>query len=149
MNLPIGGDSALLPEANHCRIHHIGFVVASIEGVAHSFAQSIFATWDGRIIHDPLQLVRIAFFKGHNPSDPLVELVEPHGFDSPVSSFLIRGGGPHHLCYEVNDLEKQLEFSRSLGGKMVKPPLPAAAFSGRRIAWIFTKNSLLLEFLER
>jgi len=31
---------------------------------------------------------------------------------------------------------------------IVSPPLPAAAFDGRRIAWVVTKDKLLLEFLE-
>ena len=136
-------------EPNDCKLHHIGFAVPSIEEAANSFAQSICATWDGRIIHDPHQVVRVAFFRGHNSTDPLVELVEPDGAASPVHSFLKRGGGLHHLCYEVKALDKHLEFIGSIGGKIVRSPLPAVAFGGRRIAWAFTKNKLLLELLER
>jgi methylmalonyl-CoA/ethylmalonyl-CoA epimerase len=62
---------------------------------------------------------------------------------------LKRGGGLHHLCYEIDNLEEQLALSRTRGGIVVRPPLPAVAFEGRRIAWVYTKNKLLLEFLER
>jgi methylmalonyl-CoA/ethylmalonyl-CoA epimerase len=62
---------------------------------------------------------------------------------------LKRGGGLHHLCYEIEDLENQLALSRAQGGLVVKPPLPAVAFAGRRIAWVYTRNKLLLEYLER
>jgi methylmalonyl-CoA/ethylmalonyl-CoA epimerase len=55
----------------------------------------------------------------------------------------------HHLCYEIEDLENQLALSRAQGGLVVKPPLPAVAFAGRRIAWVYTRNKLLLEYLER
>jgi methylmalonyl-CoA/ethylmalonyl-CoA epimerase len=55
----------------------------------------------------------------------------------------------HHLCYEVKSLEDQLAFSRSEGAIVTRPPMPAVAFSGRRIAWVYTKNKLLIEFLER
>jgi len=55
----------------------------------------------------------------------------------------------HHLCYEVENLEQQLAFCRSQGSLITRPPLPAVAFGGRRIAWVYTKNKLLLEYLER
>jgi methylmalonyl-CoA/ethylmalonyl-CoA epimerase len=78
-----------------------------------------------------------------------VELVEPAGEQSPVIPFLKHGGGLHHLCYEIDDLEGQLRLSREQQGIVVRPPLPAVAFQGRRIAWIYTKNKLLVEYLER
>lgn len=79
---------------------------------------------------------------------PQIELVAPAGEDSPVRSFLSKGGGLHHLCYEVTQLESHLEMSRSQGGKLVRPPMPAVAFGGRKIAWIYSKERLLVEFLE-
>lgn len=130
-------------------LHHVGYVVASIEDVAENFAQAIGANWDCVSIHDPLQLVRVSFLRSRIPNDPLVELVEPAGPNSPVINFLNRGGGLHHLCYQINDLDRQLEWSRSEGGFVVRPPLPAVAFGGRKIAWVYTKSKLLLEYLER
>ena len=131
------------------KLHHIGFVVFSIQESAESFAVSLGATWDGNIVFDPLQKVRVTFFQGHNPTDPLIELVEPGGPESPVSRFLERGGGLHHLCYEVKDLESHLAFCKSVGTIIIRPPVPAVAFDGRRIAWGMTKRRLLMEFLER
>jgi len=130
------------------RLDHVGFVTASIRDAAPGFARSIGTTWGGEITHDPLQQVNVAFLRGARPQDPSVELVEPVGPGSPVSRFLERGGGLHHLCYEVPSLEAQLSLSRSNGGLVVKPPLPAVAFDGRRIAWVYTREKLLIEFLE-
>ncbi len=128
--------------------HHVGFVVASIQDSAQSFAASLDATWDGEIIHDPNQVVRVTFLHAKSAADPLVELVEPAGEKSPVISFLHRGGGLHHLCYQVDNLEEQLRHSRAAGGIITRAPLPAVAFGGRRIAWVYTKNRLLIEYLE-
>ena len=139
----------VLAPPNQPRMHHIGYVVASIQESGESFAVSLGATWDGNIILDPIQKVRVTFLQGHCSSDPLVELVEPGGPDSPVSRFLERGGGLHHLCYEVEDLESHLAFCKSLGTIIIRPPVPAVAFGGRRIAWAITKKKLLVEFLER
>ena len=129
--------------------HHIGFVVTSIATSVQGFLDSLQAQWDGTIFHDPNQGVRVTFLQGKHAADPLFELVEPAGEKSPVLPFLKRGGGLHHLCYEIDNLENQLELSRAQGGLVVRPPLPAVAFAGRRIAWVYTKNKLLIEYLER
>ena len=133
----------------HGNFHHIGFVVASIQNSVQGFLDALQAEWDGTIFHDPNQAVRVTFLHGKHPGNPALELVEPAGEKSPVIPFLKRGGGLHHLCYEIDGLEDQLALSRAQGGLVVRPPLPAVAFGGRRIAWVYTKNKLLLEYLER
>lgn len=130
------------------RLHHVGFVVQAIDEVAEDLARSLGATWDREIILDPLQGSRVSFLRGPVESDALVELVEPVREGSPVSNFLKRGGGLHHLCYEVEELETQLRYSRSTGSLVVQTPVPAAAFGGRRIAWVYTRAKLLIEYLE-
>jgi methylmalonyl-CoA/ethylmalonyl-CoA epimerase len=130
------------------RIHHIGFVVDSIERTGNSFARSLALTWNQEVFFDPLQKVAVTFMQSIHQAEPRIELVEPVGEDSPVRSFLLKGGGLHHLCYEVPSLETQLDMSRSQGGKLVRRPMPAVAFGGRRIAWVYGKEKLLIEFLE-
>ena len=131
-------------------LHHIGIVVPSIRSVAEGFCRSLAQAWDGKIIHDPLQGVNVAFLASfNNPSEPLIELVEPVGNDSPVASFLKRGGGMNHLCYEVRSVGEQLKKSRADGSLIVKQALPAVAFDGRLIAWVYTPERLLVEFLEK
>jgi len=134
---------------DHPKLHHIGFVVSSIQQSAESFIQSLGASWDGKITFDPVQKVRVSFFQGRNTADPLIELVEPGESESRVSRFLERGGGLHHLCYEVENLDAHLTFCKSVGTIIIRPPVPAVAFDGRRIAWGISKRKLLMEFLER
>jgi methylmalonyl-CoA/ethylmalonyl-CoA epimerase len=130
------------------RLHHVGFVVANIETAMPGFLRSLAAEWDGQVFHDPLQKVRVAFL-ATRAQDPAIELVEPAGDGSPVSRFLQeRGGGLHHVCYEVADLEEELAAFRSRGASIAKRPLPAVAFGGRRIAWVITSEKLLVELLE-
>jgi methylmalonyl-CoA/ethylmalonyl-CoA epimerase len=131
-------------------LHHIGFVVGSIEKVVDRFGRSISAQWDGLIFADPLQEVRVTFLRSTAaPNESLIELVEPVGDKSPVQNFLKRGGGLHHLCYEVDSLAAQLQLSRSIGGLVVRQPMPAVAFGGRQIAWVYTADKLLTEYLAR
>jgi len=130
-------------------LHHLGFVVASISAYAEEFAVAMSARWDGRIIHDPLQRVRVAFFSPADGRNPVFELVEPASEISPVSNFLKKRVGLHHVCYEIDDLESGLEEARGVGFAIASDPTPAVAFGGRRIAWVYSKSHLLMEFLER
>lgn len=130
-------------------LHHLGFVVASISAAGEAFAASISARWDGEITHDPIQQARVAFFHPVDPRNPVFELVEPAGELSPVSNFLKKGGGLHHVCYEVDDLDLELLAARSAGLVIIATPAPAVAFGGRRIAWVCSKRRLLIELLER
>jgi methylmalonyl-CoA/ethylmalonyl-CoA epimerase len=136
-----------LPKPAH--FHHVGFVVASIKSVGASFAKSLGTDWSGEIIHDPLQGARVTFLRWGGPETAAVELVEPTGEGSPLHKFLSRGGGLHHVCYEVDLLERELKRGRSSGSLIVRKPLPAVAFGGRRIAWVYTSEKLLIEYLER
>jgi methylmalonyl-CoA/ethylmalonyl-CoA epimerase len=129
-------------------LHHVGFVVGSIEKEIAGLRGSLLASWDAKVFHDPLQKVRVTFLQTPGPTDALIELVEPAADDSPAKQFLGRGGGLHHLCYEVSDLDAHLAKMAAIGAVLVRPPLPAVAFENRRIAWIVTSQRLLLEFLD-
>jgi methylmalonyl-CoA/ethylmalonyl-CoA epimerase len=113
------------------------------------FVRSLAASWDGRIYEDPLQKVKVAFLAAR-PGDTPIELVEPAADDSPVMRFLReKGGGLHHVCYEVPNLEEQMAEMKSRGSSIARRPRPAVAFNGRRIAWMLTAEKLLVELLER
>jgi len=129
-------------------LHHIGIVVPQIRPVLEGVAESLGAHVDSEIIYDPLQQVSVAFMRSVSWG-PSIELIEPGGENSPVSNLARTGGGLHHLCYEVTDLETELRTARSRGGIVIRKPLPAVAFGGRRIAWVFTRYKLLLEYLEQ
>ena len=66
-----------------------------------------------------------------------------------MNRFLAAGGGLHHICLEVADLDVHIEASRAAGCTLVRVPLPAAAFGGRKIAWITTPTGQLIELLQR
>jgi methylmalonyl-CoA/ethylmalonyl-CoA epimerase len=130
-------------------LHHIGFVVSSIAPALEGFLRSLNASWDERIFEDPIQKVRVAFLTTH-PGEPQIELVEPVGESSPVRKFLQeKGGGLHHFCYETDNLESEVQSFRSRRAILVRHPAPAVAFDGRKIAWVLTREHLLVELLEK
>jgi methylmalonyl-CoA/ethylmalonyl-CoA epimerase len=130
-------------------MHHIGFVVSNIRSVIESFALATNCSWSNSIIHDPIQGVHVAFLSPCSGSGPLIELIEPAADRSPVTDFLRKGGGLHHVAYEVEDLEASLDAAHQRGSVIVRKPQPAQAFENRRIGWIYTRERLLIEYIER
>lgn len=105
--------------------------------------------WDGVIVHDPLQMVRVTFLPSNDPKVATIELIEPAGPRSPVLKFAQNGGGLHHVCYEVDDLQERVAQSTKSGCTLARFPMRAAAFDGRKIAWIQTPSHQLIELLQK
>jgi methylmalonyl-CoA/ethylmalonyl-CoA epimerase len=90
----------------------------------------------------------VAFLTSGDERCASVELVEPAGRRSPVNRFLAAGGGLHHICLEVTDLIAHIEASKAAGCTLVRVPMPAVAFGGRKVAWITTPAVQLIELLQ-
>jgi len=131
-------------------LHHVAIAVKDIAAVIDYFALSLGAKWDGEISHDPEQRAKVAFLSPINGllGAPHIELIQADHSTAPLARFVANGGGLHHLCYEVVNLEVRLAHMRAQGAIIVKKPTPALAFAGRRIAWVYTRQRLLLEYLE-
>lgn len=110
------------------------------------WGESLHATVS-EIITDPLQQVRAVFLQ--LPAGPQIELLEASSPSSPVHAFAVKGGGLHHLCFEVDDLDAHMLHMRTQKSLLVRRPQPAVAFEGRRIGWMLTRERLLVEYLER
>ena len=80
----------------------------------------------------------------------LLELIEPWGDDSPVTTRVRKSPGLFHLCFEVDDLEETLRrLEAAEEARVIKPPQPAPAIENRRVAFVVTTGNDLIEFVER
>ncbi len=120
-------------------------IADSIKGWCAAFAPVSVS----EIFEDEIQRARVMFLGLPPDGVARIELVEPMGAESPVAGFDQKGGGLHHLCFEVNDLEGQIARMKTLKAMLIRHPQPAVAFGGRRIAWMRTREKLLVEYLER
>ncbi len=77
-----------------------------------------------------------------------LELLEPTADDSPIMNFLRRGGGIHHLCFEVDNIDEEIKKISERGGTVVCEPVPACGFDNRRIAFVFPVENVLVELVE-
>ncbi len=133
---------------NQMKLHHLAIVVADIERSADFYKKLMNITPVSEIIHDPEQKVRVQFFAGEILGPLQLELLTPDSDDSPLALALKKGGGPNHLCFEVADLDQALDLARQQGSRIICEPVQAPAIANRRIAFVFTPDQQIIEFLE-
>jgi methylmalonyl-CoA/ethylmalonyl-CoA epimerase len=98
---------------------------------------------------DPIQKVSVNFLTTSDKDAAEIELIAPLSEDSPITSMLAKsGGGAYHLCFETSDIDQALVHAKNNGCMIVSPAVPAVAFGGRRIAWIYTRSRQLFELVE-
>ncbi|MDH2907327.1 MAG: VOC family protein [Candidatus Nitrosotalea sp.] len=129
------------------KLHHIGIVVNNIEKSIGELKNYLNFETTSTIMPVGSQKVNVCLLKiGH----PFLELIEPSSPDSAISEFAKSGGGIHHLCFEVKDIEIELESLSKKGATILVNPVKG--FDERRIAFVDlnTKNTKcgLVELLE-
>jgi len=98
---------------------------------------------------DPIQKVSVNFLAKSENDVAEIELIAPLSEDSPIKTMLAKGGGAaYHLCFETSDIEQAVAHAKENGCIIVSPPVPAVAFNGRKIAWIYTRSRQLFELVE-
>jgi methylmalonyl-CoA/ethylmalonyl-CoA epimerase len=126
--------------------HHVGVVTPDVEACAALYRT--FGYEASETFHDPLQKAAIVLCT--RPGDPLVELVAPADPSSPAAGWLKRiRAGAYHTCYEAADLGEDIERLRALDFAVLTDPVPAVAFGGRRVAFLWGALTGLLELVER
>lgn len=128
------------------RLHHVGIVVDNIDKKVALYRRVVPVGFPSEIIYDEIQQVRVAFVDAGN--NVALEFIEPGGEGSPVIRALRQGVNLHHLCYEVQDLGLAVAQAREAGALVVCEPVPARAFEGRRIAFVYSAVGGLTEFVE-
>jgi len=127
------------------KIDHIGVAVVSIDDALDIYRALGLSEAHREDV--PSQKVRTAFLPVGESS---IELLEPTSEDSPVAKFLARrGGGVHHVCFSVDDLDAALEDLSSRGFRLLhKAGVPGAG--GKRIAFLHPDagQGLLIELSE-
>jgi len=107
------------------RIHHVGIVVPDLEKAMGLWRDLLgLSLTKSATIQD--QGVKAALLKA---GDSEIELLEPLNPDNGVGKFLSRrGGGLHHVCFETEDVARELEAARATGIQLIdQKPRPGLA----------------------
>ena len=116
------------------KLHHIGIAVKNIQESLGELTK--FLNFESTTVPTLVgsQKVNICFLKTNNV---YIELIEPAEENSPISTFTEKGGGFHHICFEVNDIHQEVEKMVKNGARLVVKPV--IGFENRMIAFLFLK----------
>ena len=125
--------------------HHIGIACHKIEKTLPFYTAMGYNA--APVVDDVIQHVRVCFLD--KDGAPRLELLEPLDELSPVARTLATSGvTPYHICYEVQDLTAAVDALRRQRFLLVNGPVEACAMGNRRIAFMFQKNTGLIELVE-
>ena len=99
------------------------------------------------------QGVKTRFFSTSedDPSNPMIELLEPTGNDTPIGRFLDkRGPGVQQICFRVEDLESMIALLLENGVTMIDK-IPRKGSHGALIAFVHPKSTggVLVELAQK
>ncbi|WP_322795980.1 methylmalonyl-CoA epimerase [Tepidiforma sp.] len=98
------------------KIHHVGIVVHSADEALKFYRDALgLPVTADKVIED--QGVRGVLLQIGNSE---IELLEPTRDDTGVARFLAnRGEGMHHICFESDDVARELEAARQKGIELI------------------------------
>ena len=130
------------------KLHHIGIVVKNIQKSLGELNQ--YLNFESTTVPSLVgsQKVNICFLKTNNV---FLELIEPAQENSPISDFVKKKGGFHHLCFEVDDIHIELERMKKNGARVIVDVV--SGFENRLTAFVMldmkNTNCNLIELAEK
>lgn len=131
------------------RIDHVAIVVASLDA-ALTFYRDTLSLAPSSVVDFPSEGVRIAFLPLGGETGSQIELLEPMSQESGIGRFLAsHGGGLHHICLEVPDIDEALTDLQAQGARVLDST-PRQTAEGRGI-FLHPKGAfgVLLELVQR
>jgi methylmalonyl-CoA/ethylmalonyl-CoA epimerase len=125
---------------------HVGVPVASLDEAVPLWKKLGFRLEQTETL-DGMKL-RIAYMEAGGVT---VELLEPTSPDTPIGRFLERrGGGIHHLAFEVPNLEAALQHAEAQGFELIDRT-PRQGGHGMQIAFLHPRSlgGVMVELCER
>jgi methylmalonyl-CoA/ethylmalonyl-CoA epimerase len=120
------------------RVNHIALAVPNLAVAIERYRVSLLAD-----VSAPQALpehgVTVAFVQFGNTK---VELLEPLGANSPISSFLAKNpdGGMHHICYEVSDILAARDHLKAAGARVLGDGNPKVGAHGNPVLFLHPKD---------
>lgn len=130
------------------KISHIGIAVKDLNESAKFYTQTL--GWEMEGVEEVSdQKVKVCFF---TIGETRIELVQPTEEGTGVYKFLEEKGFKdtvHHIAYEVDDVEKEIERLKSIGTKLIDEK-PRKGAHNMLIAFLHPKssNGVLIEICQ-
>ena len=130
--------------AGKMRIHHFGFITDNFQG-GGIFTLLGFVP-EGDVVFDRERKIQVLFMKKQGIR---IELVVPDGEESPFYPLLGKYKNSfYHICYETEDIRKEMIMLRGKGFVQTTRIQPAPAIGGRNVVFLLNPQIGLIELLE-
>ena len=128
------------------KVHHVGIFTHDIVQSSKYYSKLGFNSQTD-IVVDPIRNIRLQILRNLNHYIELIEATDNRNFDSLRSANYSIG---YHLCFEVEDLDSVVEnLTSGAGGyKVIDSAKPAILFGNRRVIFLYSKYSGIIELLE-
>ena len=120
------------------RLNHVAIAVPDIEKAARVY-RDVLGAEVSAVEAQPDHGVSTVFITLPNTK---IELLEPHGEDSPIAKFLERNGdgGIHHICYEVDDIIAARDQLTGEGARVLGSGEPKIGAHGKPVLFLHPKD---------
>ena len=128
------------------KVEHIGIAVKDLNN-ANELFEKLFNQSHYKQEEVESESVLTSFFK---VGDTKIELLEANDQNSAIAKFIEkRGEGIHHIAFEVEDIEKEMERLKSLGFELIHST-PKDGADNKRICFLHPKctNGILVELCQ-
>ena len=113
-------------------IHHLGVAVHDLDEAVDTYARLFGGELEHRAQVDEQGVEAAAVLVGAGR----VELLAPLGDETPVGKFLAkRGPGMHHVAYEVDDVQAELDRLSAAGAELIDAE-PRPGLFGLQVAFV-------------
>lgn len=122
------------------KLNHVAIAVPDLAAAADLYRQ-IFSARVSAPLDLPEHGVTTVFVELPNTK---LELLHPLGEHSPIARFLYKnpGGGIHHLCYEVDDIERASQRLAAAGMRILGDGKPKIGAHGKPVIFVHPKDAL-------
>jgi methylmalonyl-CoA/ethylmalonyl-CoA epimerase len=128
------------------RIDHIAVAVRSVDAAAERLCALLGYARKTTKVTNTRQKVNVVFLSKDASLD--IKLIEPSDSESPLWEFVQKGGGLHHLCFEVPDVATACADLAGKGARVIAQPAPGEAFDDHLIAFLYLGMGLNVEVID-
>ena len=125
------------------KLDHIGYITDQLEETKKSFLQLGYVSES--VVDFEAHKSKVCFLR--KEGETTVEIVEPYENNKSLRKLLKNGVTPYHLCYEVENINESISTLTGGGYISLSEPLPAPAFNGRLICYLWSREAGFIELV--
>jgi methylmalonyl-CoA/ethylmalonyl-CoA epimerase len=127
-------------------IDHIAIAVRDLDAAADRFCALFGYHRATERVRNLKQQVDVMFLR--KPGSLEIKLIEPSTPESPLWPAVRRGGGLHHLCFKVADVNAACAELTGAGARLLSPPQTGEAFDDQLIAFLYADSGVTVEVID-